>query len=56
MNIFDNKKIYSYKDYYFITNLTNLNLFYQIIEDKKIINITLYDQNNNVVDYMMVAY
>lgn len=55
-NIFDNETICLNKDYYFITDLNNLKLFYEILKQSRIINVTLYDQNNNVVDYMQVAY
>ena len=55
-NIFDNKIIYLNKDYFFITNQTELKLFYQIIVQNKLINVTLYDKNNNIIDYMQVGY
>lgn len=55
-NYFDNHCINISKDYYFITNLTNVNLFYEIKRKEKQINITLYDQNNSVIDYLQVKY
>lgn len=55
-NIFDNNIINIKKDYYFITDLTNVSLFYEIYEKDRIICITLFDNNQKVVDYMQVKY
>ena len=55
-NYFDNYCIDIKKDYYFITNLSDLNLFYEIKSKQKTINITLFDKNKNVVDYLQVQY
>ena len=55
-NYFDNYCIDIKKEYYFITNLSDLNLFYEIKSKERLISITLYDKNNNVVDYLQVQY
>ena len=56
INIFDNNELYCLKDYYFITNQTNLSLFYQIDYSSKKIKITLLDSNKRVVDYAEIRF
>ena len=54
LNSFDNYSFKVKKDYYFITNLTNLSLLYKLNLNYKIIEITLYDENKKVVDYIKI--
>lgn len=56
INIFDNNELYCLKDYYFITNQTNLSLFYQIDYYRKLIKITLLNNNQRVIDYTEVNF
>lgn len=55
-NIFDTTIINCKHDYYLLTNLTNLFLFYEIKSANRTINIKLFDENNKVVDNVIIYY
>ena len=54
MNTLFDKTIIVNKDYYFVTDLNNLNLKYYINLEKKYVEATLLDENNRIVDYLKV--
>ena len=55
-NEFDNKDVFVDKDYYFITDLKDVNLLYHIDYNDLSIEITLYDNKRHVCDYMKVYF
>lgn len=55
-NIFDTTIINCPKEYYLLTNLTNLSLFYEIKLSNREIKIKLLDSNNKVVDDVIIYY
>ena len=55
-NAFDNKDVFVDKDYYFITDLKDVNLLYHIDYNDLSIEITLYDNKRHVCDYMKVYF
>lgn len=55
-NYFDNRCIKISKDYYFITDKKDLKLHYFILPKDRKIKITLYDNKQNVIDFIQVTY
>ena len=54
-NSFDNTSFVCKQDYYFLTNLNNVDLYYFVNLKEKYVEITLFDNNHRVVDYIKVS-
>ena len=54
-NSFDNHVFYCKKDYFFITNQTDLSLFYKLNMKLNEVEVTLLNSDRRVVDYMKVS-
>lgn len=54
-NSFDNIAFTCKQDYFFLTNLSNVDLYYYINLKEKYVEITLFDDNHRVVDYIKVS-
>ena len=54
-NSFDNISFTCKQDYFFLTNLNNVDLYYFVNLKEKYVEITLFDNNHRVVDYIKVS-
>ena len=54
-NSFDNISFGCKQDYFFLTNLNNVDLYYFVNLKEKYVEITLFDNNHRVVDYIKVS-
>lgn len=54
-NSFDNIAFTCKQDYFFLTDLNHVDLYYYVNLNKKYVEITLFDENHRVVDYIKVS-